>query len=399
MKKRIIIVSAVFPPEQVTSALMNYDLAVELAKKYDVTVIRPFPTRPLGVKYESAEINSTSFKTVLLKTYTCPQSSLRGRFRESVSFGKKSAQYIRHHHNEIDFVYNSCWHLFGMGIVAFTAKRFGIPYMVPIQDIYPESLLTGHHYPSIVQKGILFLLKPIDKYYQKRSYRIRTISDEMALYLSKTRKIPIDRYLIVNNWQNDEDFTSSIDAKKKGQLRFAYVGSINLHSNTDLIIRAFKKAQLHNAELRIYGGGDKKEQCEKLAKELGMTNVSFDMVSRDLVPSVQGESDILLLALPKGNSVFCLPSKITSYMLSGRPILASVDLNSATCRYIKDADCGVVVGPDDEDALVNGFKSMSILGKKMLSEMGKNARCYADEHLTKKVNLKIVVDSIDGCLE
>lgn len=41
MKKRILIVSAVFPPGQVTSAFLNYDLAHELAKEYEVTVLRP----------------------------------------------------------------------------------------------------------------------------------------------------------------------------------------------------------------------------------------------------------------------------------------------------------------------------------------------------------------------
>lgn len=33
MRKHILIISAVFPPEQVTSAFLNYDLACELAKE------------------------------------------------------------------------------------------------------------------------------------------------------------------------------------------------------------------------------------------------------------------------------------------------------------------------------------------------------------------------------
>ena len=46
MHKKILIISAVFPPEQVTSAFLNYDLAKALAKDYKVTVLRPKPTRP-----------------------------------------------------------------------------------------------------------------------------------------------------------------------------------------------------------------------------------------------------------------------------------------------------------------------------------------------------------------
>ena len=55
MKKKILIISAVFPPEQVTSAFLNYDLAHELAKEYDVTVLRPYPTRPIGATFDSAD--------------------------------------------------------------------------------------------------------------------------------------------------------------------------------------------------------------------------------------------------------------------------------------------------------------------------------------------------------
>ena len=56
MKTQILIVSGVFPAEQVTSALMNYDLARELSKKYRVTVLRPYPTRPIGAKFDSIAV-------------------------------------------------------------------------------------------------------------------------------------------------------------------------------------------------------------------------------------------------------------------------------------------------------------------------------------------------------
>ena len=399
MKKKILIISAVFPPEQVTSALMNYDLAVELAREHEVTVLRPFPTRPVGTKFDRTEIEGVEFKTILIDSYTHPQSQLVGRFRESIDFGKKCASFIKKHHKEIDYIYNCGWQLFGIYIVAKAAKKYSIPYMIAVQDIYPESLLTGHHYPKIVNKGVMTLLGPMDRYYQRNAYRIRTISDEMASYLSETRKVSKEKFLIVNNWQNDEDFVVEKESSIKGILRFAYVGSINMHSNTDLIIRAFHKAQLPNAELYIYGGGNRKEYCVSLVKDLNLTNVHFDMVARDVVPTVQGDANVLVLALPKGNGELCLPSKITSYMLSGRPILASVDKDSATTRYLKESGCGVVVDADNEKEMSEAFKTMAQMSENKLLEMGRNARNYAGTHLTKSVNLKKVVESIKESLD
>lgn len=42
---------------------------------------------------------------------------------------------------------NNHWQLFGVGHVAKTAKKYGIPYMIAIQDIYPECLFTHKKFP------------------------------------------------------------------------------------------------------------------------------------------------------------------------------------------------------------------------------------------------------------
>ena len=150
-RKRILIISAVFPPEQVTSAALNYDLAHELAKTYDVTVLRPYPTRPIGMQFYNPDVDDSSFKTILINSYTHPESALLGRFRESIDFGRKSAEYIKQRHKEIDFIYNDGWQLFGLNIVAKACVKYGIPYIVPIQDIYPECLLTKYSYQQVFQ--------------------------------------------------------------------------------------------------------------------------------------------------------------------------------------------------------------------------------------------------------
>lgn len=396
--KKILIISAVFPPEPVTSALMNYDLAVSLSERYEVTVVRPRPTRPQGTAYGDVK-DDFSFRCITLDTYTCPQSRLVGRFRESISFGHACVRYIKEHVGEIDFVYNASWQLFGYAIVARACRMAGVPYMVPIQDIYPECLFTGKRIPSFVVSVLAGILKPIDRYYQAGAFRVRTISEEMASYLSQTRGVERNRYLVVDNWQNDEDFDGVQEISMPEHLVFGYVGSINAHSNTELIIRAFHKAGIKDSELRIYGGGNHKEQCAALAKELGADNVSFDRVDKKQVPEAQAGVSVLVLALPAGNGNLCLPSKMTSYMLSGRPVLASVDADSSTARYIKEASCGVSVSPDNVDAMADGFRYFSKLTNSELLQMGRNSRSFADKKLTRKVNLGAVVSCIDEALK
>lgn len=396
--KSILIISAVFPPEQVTSAFLNYDLAKALAKDYKVTVLRPKPTRPIGATFLD-DWSDPDFETVMIASYTHPQSELIGRLKEARDFSRKSVQYLKEHKDEIDFVYNDGWQLFGLNIIAKACVKYNIPYIVPIQDIYPECLLTKSHIPGFAKKIINSILLPVDKYYQKHAYRVRTISKEMADYLSCTRMIERDKYLVVNNWQNDDDFMNLPASKESDKIVFEYVGSINVHANVDLMIKAFAEANILNSELRIYGGGNQKENCRQLVKDLGLTNVSFGFVSRNEIPAVQSEASVLILALPTGNGNLCLPSKLTSYLLSGRPVLASVDQDSSTKRILEGEGCGKTVVPDDKEALVNGFKYFAELTSEARENMGKNSREYALKHLTREANLSLVINSIKNILQ
>ena len=68
MNKKLIIAS-VFPPDAVTSAYLNFDLANALSKEGRVTVIRPFPSRPKGVNYTEAEVKEyEGFGSILVET-------------------------------------------------------------------------------------------------------------------------------------------------------------------------------------------------------------------------------------------------------------------------------------------------------------------------------------------
>lgn len=396
--KRLLIISAVFPPEQVTSAYLNYDLAKALAKDYEITVLRPKPTRPIGATFQGGW-SDPDFETVLIDSYTHPESELIGRFKEAIAFSKKAEKYIKEHKGEIDFVYNDGWQLFGLYIIAKACVKYDIPYIVPIQDIYPECLFTNKNYPGIVNSIIKSILLPFDRYYQKHAACVRTISDEMRDYLSSTRGVPSENYLVVNNWQNDEDFLKDYNARDDdGKLVFAYVGSINGHANVDLMIKAFVESKIDNAEFRIYGGGNKKDYCVELVKQLCAKNIFFDMVSREKVAFFESQADVLVLALPEGNGNLCLPSKMTSYMLSGKPVLASVDKDSATTRYIHESDCGVAVKPDDIRAIKEGFLQYAQMSKEELKKKGKNARNFSRQHLTREVNLNMVVSRINEIL-
>ena len=80
-------------------------------------------------------------------------------------------------------------------------------------------------------------------------------------------------------------------------------------------------------------------------------------------------------------------------MLSGRPVLASVE-ESATTRYITEADCGISVEPDNVDALADGFRRFAVMSIEEQNRLGKNSRLFAEKRLMRMSCLPKVVGAL-----
>ena len=400
--KNILIISAVFPPEPVTSATLNYDLAAELAKDNEVVVLKPRPSRPAGFDFSQQKKLSynNSFTEIILDSYVHPTSSFWGRMKESLSFGNACAHYLKEHHTDIDFVYNDGWQLFGLYIVAKACVKYNIPYIVPVQDIYPESILTK--IPNICGSHVLvkMMFGWMDKFYQEYAAKVRTITYGMANYLATTRKIKMENYLVVANWQNDEEFDDyKTIFRKNGKTVFMFVGNNNKQANVELMIRAYHEAKLENAEFRIMGGGNAKADCITLAKQLEHDDIIFDVVPTGMVASVQKEADVMVLALIGGTGMQGVPSKLTAYMFSGKPIIASMDAEADAAHMIQEAKAGFVTTADDVKSFANSFRLLAAASTESLQKMGDNSRKFAEEKLSRKANLELVCNEINKILK
>lgn len=111
------------------------------------------------------------------------------------------------------------------------------------------------------------------------------------------------------------------------------------------------------------------------------------LLPSDEVPAMLAAADILLVSQRAEVIDSVLPSKILSYMASGRPIIAAVNGLSATADLVRAADCGLVVPPEDADALRAGLEMLSRDPDKRL-RMGKNGRRHVVERFSKVAVLR-----------
>ncbi len=397
IKSNILIISAVFPPEPIVSAQLSLDIATELSKNNSVVVLSPKSTRPYNFKFEKNDL-VYPFEHIITKSYTCPKSKLLGRMRESYSFGKHCVKYIEEHHKTIDRIYLNAWPLLSQYLIVKAAKRYNIITITHVQDIYPESITNKI---PIGKNFFYHLLLPIDKYILRNSNKVLCISDNMMKQLTTTRRVSAEKFVVVNNWQNEEAFIeferNELQSKDNNSpFTFMYLGNNGPVAGVEFLIKAFVKADIDNSQLIVAGSGSRTEACKELAANLNSTDkIKFVPVPEGKVPEIQSLADVMLLPVKTGGAMSSIPSKLPAYMFSSKPIIGSLDLDSDTARAIIKANAGIVIEPENELKLIYSMREVAKWTEADLLEKGRNGFLYALDNFSRKTNLKKVVEIIE----
>lgn len=387
----ILVLSGVFPPEPVVSASLSIAIARALSREYDVTVLSPMPTRPNGSIYSRPDFRDEHFTHIVTDSYVCPASKFIGRMRESLSFGRCIASYIREHHENISAIYANVWPIFSQYLAVKEAKRWGIPIVLHIQDIYPESMLGRL---GIIGCMIKWPLLELDRFILRNASTVLAISENMKSYLCDTRHIEDSKVLVVRNWQDDSLFPEHLEQTVRGKFTFMFVGSISPAAGVMLLLKAFVKAAIPDSQLVIAGSGSDKAACEAYTRQHPEADIRFRPVTPTEVADVQSGADVLLLPLKKGVGHTASPSKMPAYMFSAKPILACVDRGSDVELVVHASQCGWVCEPENESALSEMMIRVTGMPREQLNEIGRNARRYALDHFTAAKNLNTIISSI-----
>lgn len=396
MKNKVVIITGVFIPEPQVSARLMADFADQMSKHYNVTVLRPYPTRPMGFKVSEFDFSKLPYEVITLDSYTCPKSSILGRFRESISMGKACLRYLKAHCEELAFVYNAPWHLFGRKMVAEFCKKNDIPNMTPVQDVYPESLLSKLPKNQLLQRIVMAFLMPYDMATLHNADLIHTISDGMRDYLVKHRELENERFVVVRNWQDEREFVAYRETHPMEEERpftFMFMGNVGALAGLELVIDAFVKADIKDARLVIAGSGSARETLQQHAATHKAYDIQFWDVPFGEVPATQAKADVMLLPVKRGFARSSIPSKLPAYMFSAKPILASVDTDSDSALCIREAEAGWVCEPENIEELSSAMRICYNCNRQKLETMGEAGFNYAIDVFSRTKNLKKLVDA------
>jgi glycosyltransferase involved in cell wall biosynthesis len=163
---------------------------------------------------------------------------------------------------------------------------------------------------------------------------------------------PKGKVVTIANGCDFDDF-AGLEHHQSSRLRITHTGHFHGKRDPKPFLKALAESGLDDVVVRF--AGDFRAADREYAESLGLGDrvELLGDVSRRRSLELQRDSEALLLLIPEsgGRGRGVLTGKIFEYLAAERPILAVVPADGAAAHLVRDTGAGVVVAPDDVEAM------------------------------------------------
>ncbi len=391
----IIIVGINFWPEPTGNSVYTSDLAGALAEKLKVRVITGVPHYPWWRKQK--DVNDDDF--------------LQGK--SNIELLRRDHFVPQKHTNFLRFLMELS---FGLRVVILGKLKS------------PRILLIS---PAMVSSALVLLFLKLSRKKTKVSFWVQDLY-EQGLQETQTSSVTASRIIAkIENWSLENSdrvifpHNSFLQAKLSTGLKFKDVSILpnwsqfNFNPTEDAVeVRSKfglgdKKLVLHIGNMGVKQGLENVVEAAKMAERrkenlifvlVGSGNqlellksVAADCQSIVFIPPVQEQdlsnllsaADILLVNEKPGVKQMSIPSKLTTYFQTGKPVLVCSEQNSLAALEVVNNHIGSWVRSGNPEALLNALLGMNLDSGK---EMALRAQSYATNNLSRRAALEKFVN-------
>ena len=266
-------------------------------------------------------------------------------------------------------------------------KNNAIPIIFWLQDILglaTYSVLNQKFGPLGALVGKYYIHK--EKKLLNSSSHIVPISTDFVKTLTDW-KIPRNSISVIENWaplneipQCERTNAWSIQQNWSGRPVALYSGALGLKHNPSLLLELaiFLDNNLPEARLIVISEGHGADWLKQQNSRLNLKSlVQLPFQPFEDLPKILASANILLAILEPEAGEFCVPSKILSYMCTGRPIVYAAPEQNLASRLIIQNQAGLVVPPSDFKKFADTVSHL-LKDTNLQAKMGNNARTYAE---------------------
>lgn len=236
---------------------------------------------------------------------------------------------------------------------------------------------------------------------------IAVIHTGFAAGLVRDLRVEARRIREIRNWNHvgaPDPLASNAFRKAHGWAQddviVLHAGNMGHKQGLGNVIAAAELAARLGSRVRFVLLGDGNQRFSLQQAAAGLANLEFlPPVSEADFPAALGAADVLLVNERPGVSQMAVPSKLTSYFRSGKPVLAATDSCGLTASELAASGAGVCVPADRPDLLLR--EALRLASDPVLAlQLGSLGRQYCDAQLSEEAALdryeQWIIDLVDA---
>jgi colanic acid biosynthesis glycosyl transferase WcaI len=389
---RILLVTTNYWPEPTGIAIYTTDLAEALQTEgHQVTVLTSLPHYPwwkVPVEFSHFSEGVTShngIQVIRAKHFIPPRMNALLRIRFEISLWWNLRRVSKGLMGKEFDVVIACMPTVAAGIVGKRiSKRLGVPFGLIVQDLSGAGARQ-----SGLQGGAL-----ISKFAQVVEGRALHAADRLVVVSPAMKDVVIGfgvKSRRINQILNYSARTIANEDKTSARRKFGWAtedfvvihtGNMGAKQDLENVVRA-ADVLTGESQIKIYlvGHGNQENILKALCE--GKSNIAvLPAVSDADYSALLSAADLLLVNERSTQMEMSLPSKLTSYLYSERPVLAAVPRGGATWKFLDGV--AELVEAADPKALAKKIEELSH-NQIRLKELAKLGSEFAKKHLDPEV--------------
>jgi colanic acid biosynthesis glycosyl transferase WcaI len=396
---KILILSLVFPPDQVSTAQIMGDIAADLKKQgHQVTVITTMPHyNPMaaeqapGLRKYWGSLLQKSDSNGIEVFHIAMMRKRRGIISRLLSY----------------LLFHTLSLLAGLTVISrpdviiapsppltialcewLLAVRYRVPFVYIVQEVFPDILIDMG---VIRNKLLIRLLYKLEAFIYARAGMLVVITEQMRQRIIGKVVSP-SKVITIPNFVNTEELQPSPGANEfsaehelDGKFVVSYAGNLGpAQPLEDFIEAAHILRDDPSIEFLLIGDGISREDLISQVAQLGLSNVRIlPYQPYSLMQQIYAASDLSLVPHSADVGSTSMPSKVYRIMACARPVLAYAVPTSELASLVRDVGCGIVVPVGRAIDLANAIKEAAS-NPDALAEMGTSGRRHVERHYARK---------------
>jgi putative colanic acid biosynthesis glycosyltransferase WcaI len=261
------------------------------------------------------------------------------------------------------------------------------PFVYNVQEIYPDIAINlgALRNPSAIR-----MMYALERFVYRRARAITVIAPRMRERLLE-KGVPASKVVVIPNFVDlgdlsprpkDNPFSREFGVHDKFVV--SYAGNLGPAQGLECFVDVAALLREHaHVCLLLIGDGMLAGPLRARAAAQGLANLLvIPYQPYSVVPDIYGASDVCVVAQAAMTGSDAIPSKVYRIMACERPIVAATDHRSDLAHLIRDADAGVVIPAESADALATAVRD-AVANPERWRRRAASGRAYVAEHYAR----------------